>query len=126
MSNNKENIDDDLESKEIVKDDLGEVSNKEDMGNSKEANEVLEKKGKSPSLALTLLASTLDQIFCSGISIIILFIFNLILQILGYRLVLIGKYASFIIIYIIINILYYPVIHRTKLNNTIGKSLLKF
>lgn len=90
-----------------------------------ENNELVEENGKKDSFVTKLLASVLDQVFCAGISVIILFIISLLLPIFGYRLVLIGKYVMFIVIYIIVNILYFPIMSVSKLKNTLGKGLLK-
>lgn len=72
-----------------------------------------------------LLVSLLDQVFCAGTSIILLFVISAIIQMFGYRFVLIGKYNMGIILYIIVNILYAPIMTSSKLKNTFGNTLLK-
>lgn len=72
-----------------------------------------------------LLASLLDQVFCVGTSIILLFITSVIINMFGYRFVLLGKYNIGIILYIIVNILYGPIMTSSKLKNTFGKTFLK-
>lgn len=86
--------------------------------------EVKEMKKKS-TFGSNLLASILDQVFCVGISIIILFITSAIINMFGYRFVLLGNYNMFFIIYILVNILYNPIIMASKLKNTFGRTLLK-
>lgn len=89
--------------------------------NSMEAEEIKKEKG----FGARLLAAILDQVFCVGISIILLFIISAGVHMAGYRFVLIGNYNMFIILYIIVNILYELIMTASKLKNTFGKSLLK-
>lgn len=95
------------------------IESEEDIQENK-VNEV-----KKDRIGSKLLASFLDQVVCSGASIIILFIVNLIIRMFGYKFVLLGTYNVFILIYVIVNILYIPIMSSTKLKNTFGKKFLK-
>ncbi len=115
---NVENVGEEvLVSEEDIKD------NEEILGEEKvmESEEIKKEKG----FGSRLLASILDQVFCVGISIILLFIISAIIHMIGYRFILIGKYNMFIIIYIIVNIFYAPIMTASKLKNTFGRTLLK-
>lgn len=111
------NEDEVLESQEVIFDEEEQVIAKEEL-------EIKEGSKKS-SFGMKLLASLLDQLFCAGTSVIILFVISVIIRMVGYRFVLIGNYSMFIIIYIIMNILYVPILESTKMKNTFGKSFLK-
>lgn len=106
-----------LVSEEDIK-ESGEVLIEEQ---SKEVEGIKRKTGFGSKL----LASLLDQVFCVGTSIILLFITSVIINMFGYRFVLLGKYNIGIILYIIVNILYGPIMTSSKLKNTFGKTFLK-
>lgn len=113
-----ENMDEEvLVSEEDIK-ESGEVINEEQW---KEAEGIKKKSGFGSKL----LASLLDQVFCVGTSIILLFVTSVIINMFGYRFVLLGKYNIGIILYIIVNILYGPIMTSSKLKNTFGRTLLK-
>lgn len=113
-----ENMDEEvLVSEEDIK-ESGEVLIEEQ---SKEVEGTKKKNGFGSKL----LASLLDQVFCVGASIILLFVTSVIINMFGYRFVLLGNYNMGIILYIIVNILYGPIMTSSKLKNTFGKTFLK-
>ncbi|MBB6697470.1 RDD family protein [Clostridium algidicarnis] len=66
-------------------------------------------------------ASIIDQIVIGGASFILLMIFNFIMKLINLRVV--DKMGVYVIIYIIVNIIYSPIMEKTKMNNTVGRKV---
>lgn len=66
-------------------------------------------------------ASIIDQIVIGGASFIFLMIFNFIMKLVNLRVV--DKMGIYVIIYIIVNIIYSPIMEKTKMNNTVGRKV---
>lgn len=85
--------------------------------------EIEETKVKSGGVIAKLGASIIDQCISLAISFGLLYLFNVILIPFGYK---VGdKVLTFLVIYVIVNILYGIITEATKLKKTIGKSILK-
>jgi uncharacterized RDD family membrane protein YckC len=70
-----------------------------------------------------LVASVIDQIISVGISLLILFLMGIILKIIGFKIV--DRAAMMFFIYLVVNILYTPIMEGTKLRRTFGRYILK-
>ncbi|MBU3221081.1 hypothetical protein [Clostridium algidicarnis] len=66
-------------------------------------------------------ASIIDQIVIGGASFIFLMIFDFIMKLVNLRVV--DKMGIYVIIYIIVNIIYSPIMEKTKMNNTVGRKV---
>ncbi|MBU3228943.1 hypothetical protein [Clostridium algidicarnis] len=66
-------------------------------------------------------ASIINQIVIGGASFIFLMIFNFIMKLVNLRVV--DKMGVYVIIYIIVNIIYSPIMEKTKMNNTVGRKV---
>lgn len=66
-------------------------------------------------------ASIIDQIVIGGASYILLIIFDFIMKLVNLRVV--DKMGIYVIIYIIVNIIYSPIMEKTKMNNTVGRKV---
>lgn len=127
IKNNSDNIEDKIETEETeIK---NEEESKEASGDTKPLEEdeleteSEETNAKSGRFIAKLGANIIDQ----GISLIIsfglLYLLNVILIPFGYK---VGdKVLTFLVIYVIVNILYSIIVEATKLKKTIGKSILK-
>ena len=69
-----------------------------------------------------LLSSIMDQIIVVAMSLLAIVLFDLILKVFGFYVA--ERQPIFLIIYVIVNILYYPICESTKLKNTIGKKVI--
>lgn len=86
--------------------------------------EIIDAKADSKMMHYTkvILSGVLDQIFAIGLSLIAFGIFDLALRIFGYRVAL--REEVFMIIYVIINVLYYPILHEVLKGKTLGKKFI--
>ena len=71
-------------------------------------DEEIKADGKVLHYTKVVLSGILDQIFAIGLALIIFGVFDLILRVFGYRVVL--REEAFMIIYVISNILYYTIL----------------
>lgn len=88
-----------------------------------EVNSEVNDTQKGGSFFKSLVAAIVDQVICVGSSIILLYIINMVMPVFGYRLV--DKLTMLLIIYLVLSTLYTPILESTKLNNTLGKALLR-
>ena len=85
-------------------------------------DEEIKADGKVLHYTKVVLSGILDQIFAIGLALIIFGVFDLILRVFGYRVVL--REEAFIIIYVISNILYYPILQEILHGKTLGKKFI--
>lgn len=131
MEKNKEEIKDgveiieEIETEEkfvdnILETDEGIENNLEALTEEKKNEEIVRK-----GFGFNLLASLLDQAIIVGTSALILLVISFVINMFGYRFVLIGNYTTFIVVYIIVNIFYNPIMMASKYKNTLGKKYFK-
>ncbi|SFC30395.1 hypothetical protein [Clostridium uliginosum] len=75
-----------------------------------------------PSLLLKLFSTAIDQIVTLAISGIVLVIFDFILKVIGYNVLM--PLAFLLIFYYLVNVLYTPIVEKTRLKKSIGKRIL--
>lgn len=91
----------------------------EDFENENEG----EKIKKKPGFLKKLLSGIIDQILSIAISLLLLVSFDAIIKLFGFYIA--DREPMFLIIYIITNVLYRPILEATKLKETIGGKLIK-
>lgn len=77
------------------------------------------RKGEKPSFLQRFQSTLIDQIFVGALSLILLYIFDGIIGLLGFRVS--DKLGIYLIGYALLSIIYPPIIESTKFGNTIGK-----
>lgn len=85
-------------------------------------DEEIKADGKLLHYTKVILSGILDQIFVMALSLIIFGIFDLALRLFGYRVAL--REEIFMIIYVISNILYYPILQELLHGKTLGKKFI--
>lgn len=70
-----------------------------------------------------LLSGIVDQILAIAISLLLLVLFDAIIKLIGYQVA--EREPMFLIMYIITNVLYSPILEASKLKETIGRKLIK-
>ena len=85
-------------------------------------DEEIKTDGKLLHYTKVVLSGILDQIFAIGLALIIFGIFDLALRVFGYRVAL--REEVFMIIYVISNILYYPILQEVLHGKTLGKKFI--
>lgn len=85
-------------------------------------DEEIKADGKLLHYTKVVLSGILDQIFTIGLALIIFGIFDLALRVFGYRVAL--REEVFMIIYVISNILYYPLLQEFLHGKTLGKKFI--
>ena len=85
-------------------------------------DEEIKADGKVLHYTKVVLSGILDHIFAIGLALIIFGVFDLILRVFGYRVVL--REEAFMIIYVISNILYYPILQEILHGKTLGKKFI--
>lgn len=70
-------------------------------------------------------ASLLDQMLVFGFSVVSLGIFELILRLIGFRMVTTSIPVFLVIFIFIVNVLYTPILEGRKYGTTLGKRILK-
>ena len=85
-------------------------------------DEEIKADGKVLHYTKVVLSGILDQIFAIGLALIIFGVFDLILRVFGYRVAL--REEVFMIIYVISNILYYPILQEILHGKTLGKKFI--
>ena len=85
-------------------------------------DEEIKTDGKLLHYTKVVLSGILDQIFAIGLALIIFGVFDLILRVFGYRIAL--REEVFMIIYVISNILYYPILQEILHGKTLGKKFI--
>lgn len=85
-------------------------------------DEEIKTDGKFLHYTKVILSGVLDQIFVIALALIVFGIFDLALRIFGYRVAL--REEVFMIIYVISNILYYPILQEILHGKTLGKKFI--
>lgn len=85
-------------------------------------DEEIKADGKILHYTKVILSGILDQIFVMALSLTIFGIFDLALRLFGYRVDL--REEIFMIIYVISNILYYPILQEVLHGKTLGKKFI--
>ena len=78
--------------------------------------------GKFLHYTKVILSGILDQIFVIALALVVFGIFDLALRVFGYRVAL--REEVFMIIYVISNILYYPILQEVLHGKTLGKKFI--
>lgn len=84
--------------------------------------EVVKIEGKFNRFFKAILSGFLDQVLAVGIALILFIIFDLILGVMGYEIAM--REEMFLIVYIITNVLYYPLTQEILKGKTIGKKVI--
>ncbi|WP_300386482.1 hypothetical protein [Clostridium sp.] len=82
-----------------------------------------EKVEVKPGFLKKLLSGIIDQILSIAGSLLLLVLFDAIIRLIGYQVA--DREPMFLIMYIITNVVYRPILESTKLKETIGKKLIK-
>lgn len=85
-------------------------------------DEEIKTDGKFLHYTKVILSGVLDQIFVIALALIVFGIFDLALKVFGYRVAL--REEVFMIIYVISNILYYPILQEVLHGKTLGKKFI--
>lgn len=105
-------------SEELIENDNSDQNVIEEMLTVEEIHE----DSKGIKFLKRLLSSIMDQIIVVAMSLLAIVLFDLILKVFGFYVA--ERQPIFLIIYVIVNILYYPICESTKLKNTIGKKVI--
>lgn len=84
--------------------------------------EEIKVEGKAFYYVKTILSGVVDQIVAVGLALVLFWVFELILKIIGYE--IIGRDQIFLGIFIISNVLYYPLIQELFDGKTLGKKIM--
>lgn len=87
-------------------------------------DEEIKKDGKVFHYTKVLLSGILDQIFVILLAMVIFGVFGLVLKVFGYKFAIDMRESIFMIIYVISNILYYPIIQEVLHGKTLGKKFV--
>ncbi|WP_195986334.1 hypothetical protein [Clostridium sp. D53t1_180928_C8] len=85
-------------------------------------DEEIKTDGKLLHYTKVVLSGILDQIFAIGLALVLFGVFDLVLKAFGYRVAL--REEVFMIIYVISNILYYPILQEILHGKTLGKKFI--
>lgn len=85
-------------------------------------DEEIKNDGKLLHYTKVILSGILDQIFAIGLALVLFGVFDLALRAFGYRVAL--REEVFVIIYVISNILYYPILQEILHGKTLGKKFI--
>ena len=85
-------------------------------------DEEIKADGKFLHYTKVILSGILDQIFVIALAVVVFGIFDLALRVFGYRVAL--REEVFMIIYVISNILYYPILQEVLHGKTLGKKFI--
>ncbi|MBM7836159.1 hypothetical protein [Clostridium sardiniense] len=109
---------------ELVKEDIVAESIDEDEAeekNNKNKDKIIVEVDANPSFIKKLFSNILDQAVILGVSAILLLVFDLLIGFIGYMVV--EPTSILLIIYVIVNILYFPIFEAKNIR-TIGKRIL--
>lgn len=117
-----------VENKEVVENTEDEIKEEtkvlvedfEDESKDEIEEESIEKK---PGFLKKILSGIIDQILSIAISLLALVLFDAIIKLFGFQVS--DREPMFLIMYIITNVLYRPILEASKLKETIGGKLIK-
>ena len=132
VDNNEEklnNVDESAENRDdIVSDEVLEEAEvylaEEEAAEAREfiRDEEIKTDGKFLHYTKVILSGVLDQVFTIGLALIIFGIFDLVLRAFGYRVAM--REEVFVIIYVISNVLYYPIMQEVLHGKTLAKKFI--
>ena len=111
--------------KNLVENEVEQIITEEelkDFATEEVYEEVVKVEGKFLHFFKAILSGVLDQILAVGIALILFLIFDLILGVIGYEIAM--REEMFLIIYIISNVLYYPISQEILEGKTVGKKVI--
>ncbi|MPQ44347.1 RDD family protein [Clostridium tarantellae] len=115
--NNEKLVDELVENMEITNDEEGVIE-------TIEVKDVVNKpNNKKPSFFKRLVQSVIDEAIILLISLLLLFLIDLILRPMGYFIA--ERVPFYFIIFVLANIFYAPILKATKLSGTIGEKIMK-
>ena len=85
-------------------------------------DEEIKKDGKVLHYTKVILTGVLDQIFAIMLALVIFGVFDLVLRVFGYRIAM--REEVFMIVYIISNVLYYPIMQEMLHGKTLAKKFI--
>lgn len=110
-----------LENKEVVTEERIDEEKRGLVEGFEDAK--VEKKSGFLGFLKRLLSGIIDQILSIAISLVLLVIFDAIIKLIGFQVS--DRESMFLIMYIVTNVLYRPILETTKLKETIGRKLIK-
>ena len=116
MEKNQENLVEN-EVEQIITEEEVQDTEKEEV-----YEEVVKVEGKFSHFFKVILSGVLDQILAVGIALILFVVFDLILGVLGYKIAM--RDEVFLIVFIISNVLYYPISQEILQGKTVGKKIV--
>ena len=116
MEKNQENLVENEVEQIITEEEVQSIENEEVY------EEVVKVEGKFAHFFKAILSGVLDQILAVGIALILFLVFDLILGVVGYEIAM--REEMFLIVYIISNVLYYPISQEILEGKTVGKKLI--
>lgn len=123
---NKDLDNEKVEDQEVFESSVEEFTEDENSkGKEIEIKEVIEENksvSKKGGFFKWILAEIINQTIILAVSLIILFVFKLLIGLVGYEIV--NRIAVYFIIYVVCNLLYSPIMKSTKLNKTIGERVV--
>ncbi len=119
----EENLDTIFEDAEIARE---VIEAEEAIANNKELikDDEIKVEGKVFYYTKVVLSGLLDQIFAMGVALILFTVYDLILGLFGYTVVASSRETVFLIVYIITNVLYYPLVQEMLHGKTLGKKIM--
>ena len=111
--------------KNLVENEVEQIITEEelkDFATEEVYKEVVKVEGKFSHFFKAILSGVLDQILAVGIALILFLIFDLILGVIGYEIAM--REEMFLIIYVISNVLYYPISQEILEGKTVGKKVI--
>lgn len=115
----EEGPEEELVKEDIVADPIDEDEAEEK--NNKNKDKIIVEVDANPSFIKKLFSNILDQAVILGVSAILLLVFDLLIGFIGYMVV--EPTSILLIIYVIVNILYFPIFEAKNIR-TIGKRIL--
>lgn len=106
-----------------IEDFTEEINNTEETTDIKELTEVKEKKKKSP-VVRSILVGIVDQLVSMSCAVILLFITNLILNLVGYRVKSEELITMILVMYVVVNIFYSTGCKVCKFEGTVGSKII--
>lgn len=132
VDNNEEklnNVDESLQNtEEIASEEISQEAEvylaEEEAAEAREfiREEEIKKDGKLLHYTKVILSGVLDQIFAIALALVIFGVFDLSLRVFGYRVSM--REEVFMIVYIISNILYYPIMQEILHGKTLAKKFI--
>ncbi|MBU5592712.1 RDD family protein [Clostridium sp. MSJ-4] len=110
------------EGKERALEKEGSLNN-EDKNIKHEEKEIVKGKEEKVTFFESIQATIIDQIVIGGASFILIIIFDFVIKFIGLRVT--DKMGIYFIMYIILNIVYSPIMEKTKMKNTLGRKISK-